>query len=138
MRYTATSDGGKKLRLSPLMMLQKSGQERPYPPGNPQMLPADQWPDILANVQGTMVRGTERASCRRLLDLLNVEANPAVRQRVAKRKPFFPVRAGATPELGFSARKLQRKGPTEAGRKGEGYIGCWRKEGPSAVGQFTA
>jgi hypothetical protein len=45
---------------------------------------ADQWDRVLANVKGTIVRGTERVSCHRLLDLLNVEADPAVRARVAK------------------------------------------------------
>ena len=50
------------------------------------MLEADQWERVLANVKGTVVRGTERVSATRLLDLLDVGPDPAVRQRVGKRQ----------------------------------------------------
>jgi len=49
------------------------------------MLPADQWPNVLANIQGTVVRGTERVSSNRLMDLLDVGPDPAIRQKVGKR-----------------------------------------------------
>jgi hypothetical protein len=40
------------------------------------MLEADQWDRLLANVRGTVVRGTERVSSNRLMDLLGVENDP--------------------------------------------------------------
>lgn len=49
------------------------------------MLEPNQWDRVLVNIKGTVVRSTERVSCHRLLDLLNVDADPALRQRVAKR-----------------------------------------------------
>jgi len=49
------------------------------------MLPADQWPSVLANVRGTMVRGTERISSSAVFNLLQVDPDPGIRQRVAKR-----------------------------------------------------
>ena len=90
MRYTLTIasvrvTGGESFRLLPLILWRKSGQPRPYPQGNPQMLPADQWPHLLANVRGTMVRGTERISSSAVFDLLQVDPDPGIRQRVAKR-----------------------------------------------------
>src|SRR5262249_60841154 len=76
------------------MLLRKSGQGRPYLQGNPQMLPADQWPNVLANIQGTVVRGTERVSSNRLMDLLDVGPDPAIRQKVGKRLVGAMRRAG--------------------------------------------
>ena len=49
------------------------------------MLPADQWPQVLANVRGTIVRGTERVSSNRLMDLLEVENDPTRRREMGKR-----------------------------------------------------
>ena len=61
------------------------------------MLEADHWERVLANVRATVVGRTERVSCHQLLDLLKVEADPAVRARVAKRSA--PVCLPAVPEL---------------------------------------
>src|SRR5262249_54859238 len=59
-----------------------------------QMLEADQWPHVLANVQGTVVRGTERISSNALFDVLQVDPEPGTRQRVAKRLVSAMRRAG--------------------------------------------
>jgi hypothetical protein len=82
------------------------------------MLEADQWERVLANVTGTMVRGAERVSCHRLLDLLNVAADPAVRQQVAKRL-VSPMR-----RLGWHGPRGMRI-PGEAGHVA-GCSGYWR------------
>jgi hypothetical protein len=58
------------------------------------MLEADQWPRVLANLQGTVVRGTERISSNALLDVLQVDPDPGTRQRVAKRLVSAMRRAG--------------------------------------------
>ena len=50
------------------------------------MLEADQWDSVLANVRGTVVRGTERVSSSRLLALLEVGPDPVTRQRMGKRQ----------------------------------------------------
>ena len=50
------------------------------------MLARDEWDRVLACVTGTIVRGTERVSSNRLLDLLEVGPDPVTRQKVAKRK----------------------------------------------------
>jgi hypothetical protein len=49
------------------------------------MLEADHWDRVLANVKGTIVRGTERVSSNRLLDELGVGPDPAIRQKLRKR-----------------------------------------------------
>ena len=41
--------------------------------------------EVLATVNGTAHRGTERISSNRLLDLLGVGGDPVTRQKVAKR-----------------------------------------------------
>src|SRR5262249_26912197 len=74
--------------------------------GDPQMLPADQWPHVLANVRGVIVHGTERVSSNRLMNLLSVENDPTCRREVGKRTEIVypPVRAGPLP----SSRKRRR------------------------------
>src|SRR5262245_41250918 len=83
-----------------------------------QMLEADQWPHVLANVRGTIVRGTERISSNRLLDLLGVDADPVLRQKVAKRLRA-PMRA-----LGWQGPRPMRI----TGQEGHaaGCSGYWR------------
>src|SRR5215471_5679858 len=49
------------------------------------MIEPDRWDSVLGSVRGTIVRGTERISSNRLLDLLGVDADPVLRQKVAKR-----------------------------------------------------
>jgi len=49
------------------------------------MLEPDEWDSVLGRISGTIYRGTERISSNRLLDLLGVDADPVLRQRVAKR-----------------------------------------------------
>jgi hypothetical protein len=49
------------------------------------MLEPDQWDSVLANIQGTIVHGTERVSSNRLMDLLGVENDPTRRREVGKR-----------------------------------------------------
>jgi len=65
------------------------------------MLEADQWDRVLANVKGTIVRGSERVSATRLLDLLDVGPDPAIRQKVGKRPKNLnsPSVPGGFPEL---------------------------------------
>ena len=55
------------------------------------MLPPDEWESVLGGITGTIVHGSERISSNRLLDALSVGTIPA-----------FPVRPGATPELGIA------------------------------------
>ena len=58
------------------------------------MLEPDQWDSVLGSVTGTIVRGTERVSATRLLALLDVGSDPAVRQKVGKRLVSAMRRAG--------------------------------------------
>jgi hypothetical protein len=52
------------------------------------MIEPDRWDSVLGSVRGTIVRGgSERISSNRLLDLLGVDADPALRQKIGKRNP---------------------------------------------------
>jgi hypothetical protein len=53
------------------------------------MIEPDRWDTVSsAASEGTIVRGgSERISSNRLLDLLGVDANPALRQKIGKRNP---------------------------------------------------
>jgi len=55
------------------------------------MLEPDQWQSALSSITGTVARGIERVSTAHCLDLLGVDANPVLRQRVAKRRRQFQV-----------------------------------------------
>ena len=82
------------------------------------MLEPDQWDSVLASVKGTIVRGTERVSATRLLDLLDVGPDPALRQKVGKRL------VGAMRRAGWSGPKPMRI-PGENGHAA-GVNGYWR------------
>jgi hypothetical protein len=49
------------------------------------MLELEQWNSALSSITGTLVRGTERVSTARCLDLLEVGPDPSTRQKVGKR-----------------------------------------------------
>ncbi len=51
------------------------------------MLEPEHWNSALSSITGTVCRGTERVSTAHCLDLLGVDADPVLRQRVAKRLP---------------------------------------------------
>ena len=82
------------------------------------MLEPDQWDSVLGSVTGTIVRGTERVSATRLLALLDVGSDPAVRQKVGKRL------VGAMRRAGWSGPKPMRI-PGENGHAA-GVNGYWR------------
>ena len=56
------------------------------------MIEPDRWDSVLGSVRGTIVRGgSERISFNRLLDLLGVDADPALWQKIGKRnRPSYP------------------------------------------------
>src|SRR5262249_10915916 len=88
-----------------------------------QMVEADQWPQVLAAVKGTIVRGTERVSSNRLMDLLGVEDDPTRRREVGKR-------------LRAPMRALGWQGPRAMRIRGEnghsaGCSGYWRSRSRS-------
>jgi hypothetical protein len=72
------------------------------------VLEPDHWDAVLSTVTGTIYRGTERISSNRLLDLLGVDADPVLRQRLAKRLRA-PMR-----RLGWTGPRAMRI-PTENG-----------------------
>ena len=51
------------------------------------MIEPDRWDSVLGSVRGTIVHGGERISSNRLLDLLGVDADLALRQKIGKRNP---------------------------------------------------
>jgi hypothetical protein len=88
------------------------------------MLEPDEWPRVLANVSGTIVRGgSERVSTTRLLDLLDVGSDPALRQKVGKRLVSAMRRAGWS---GPRAMRIPGE-PAHAA----GSSGCWRSRSRS-------
>jgi len=87
------------------------------------MLEADQWPRVLANLQGTVVRGTERISSNALFDVLQVDPDSGTRQRVAKRLVSAMRRAGWH---GPRAMRI----PGENGHSA-GASGYWRSTSPA-------
>ena len=91
------------------------------------MLPADQWPNVLANVRGTIVRGSERISSNRLLDALGVGDDPVLRAKVSKRLRT-PMRT-----LGWHGPRPMRI-PSENGHTA-GCSGYWRS--PSRLSQLA-
>jgi hypothetical protein len=54
------------------------------------MIEPEQWNSALSSITGTLVRGTERVSTAHCLDLLEVDPDPVLRQRVAKRTRPWP------------------------------------------------
>jgi len=82
------------------------------------MLEPDQWDSVLGSVKGTIVRGTERVSSNRLLDLLKVGPDPVTRQRIGKRLVVRMRRLGWT---GPRAMRI----PAENGHAA-GSSGYWR------------
>jgi hypothetical protein len=49
------------------------------------MLEADEWNAVLSRITGTIYRNTERISSNALLNLLEVGADPVIRQKMGKR-----------------------------------------------------
>src|SRR6516225_6182037 len=82
------------------------------------MLEPDQWDSVLANIEGTIVHGTERVSSNRLMDLLGVENDPTRRREVGKRLRA-PMRA-----LGWHGPRAMRI-PGENGHRA-GASAYWR------------
>jgi hypothetical protein len=82
------------------------------------MLEPNQWDSVLGRITGTRVRGTERVSTAHCLDLLGVDADPVLRQRVAKRLRA-PMR-----RLGWTGPRAMRI-PADNGHAA-GSSGYWR------------
>jgi hypothetical protein len=59
------------------------------------MIDFECWEDTLSKVTGVTLRGVERVSTAHCLDLLEVDPDPVLRQRVAKRLKRSPARAPA-------------------------------------------
>jgi hypothetical protein len=82
------------------------------------MLEPVQWDAVLSRITGTVYRGTERISSNALLNLLGVDADPVLRQKVAKRLRS-PMR-----RLGWTGPRAMRI-PAENGHAA-GSSGYWR------------
>ena len=95
------------------------------------MLEPDQWDSVLGSVKGTIVRGTERVSSNRLLDLLKVGPDPVTRQRIGKRLPAVMRRLGWT---GPRAMRIPAENGHAAGSSGRAMIFRANLKGPRGLG----